>query len=60
MRDQVDRYFELLPVLVIALLCAVMEIQASRVRSHAPTLDRTHFEVTLPQNLTEAPRLIFR
>lgn len=58
MRQQIDRYFELLPVLtiVVLLLCG----EKAREKTFAPDFDRADFDLSLPQSQVEVPRLIFR
>ncbi len=58
MRDQLDRYFELVPVLVIALLVLLGE--QGLVVPISLGMDRSGLEISAPQFQLEAPRLIFR
>jgi hypothetical protein len=61
MRDQIDRYFELLPVLAIALGAAFMEVRANHLAAPAmPQLERMRFEAPAYPRVMDAPRLIFR
>ncbi|WP_155121465.1 hypothetical protein [Bryobacter aggregatus] len=56
MKEQFDRYFELLPVLVIALF--VLWGEQRQARMMFPTFDRTQLEWSRYQ--VEAPKIIFR
>ena len=58
MREQFDRYFELVPVLVIALLVLLGE--QGLLVPIVPEMDRSGREISAPQSQVEAPRLIFR
>ena len=58
MREQFDRYFELVPVLVIALLVLLGE--QGLLVPIAPGMDRPGREISAPQSQFDGPRLIFR
>ncbi len=56
MQSHFDRYFELLPALVIVLLLVLADGARELVRNHA----RGSIHISAPEQLSDAPRLIFR
>lgn len=60
MKDQVDRYFELLPILLIALVMVVSEHRQER-RGNGPVFSPSQWELPSATGpFSASPRIIFR